>query len=557
MEDQRRRLVLFLLTLGTIILVYTTVYMVVMGQFENAPRTFWEALNVVVESMTLSGFGEDSSIWSHPVTILFVIVMQFTGVLAVFAALPLFVVPLFEERLSRQAPTTIEELSEHVVLAGYTEHGATLIDELEQRDVDYVIVEEDEDLARDLYADGRSVLHGDPELIETLEAAYAAQARAIVADQTDEENASIILSARECAGDVPVVSLLERPENEQYHRYAGADRVISPEHILGRSLADKVTQRVTAELGDDSVQSALPSDRDFEIAELSVQRNSEVCNRPLAESRIREQTGANLIGVWDRGEFTSPPSPDTALDEGTVLLAAGSEDQLAKLAEMTRSTKRHHSHGEVVVVGAGEVGSTVTDVLTTRDIPTTLVDIEEKPGVDVVGDALDEWTLQSAGLESARTAIVTLPDDTTAVFALLVIRELNPEVELVVRASTTDSIPKMYRAGADYVLALTTVSGRMLASIVLGEDVISLDTQIGLVRTPVPALAGRTLAELDVRAKTGVTVIAVERGEEVLTDIEPEFKIRRGDQAIVAGTDEDINEFQAWADPTTSAAEAD
>ncbi|WP_435332607.1 potassium channel family protein [Haloarchaeobius sp. TZWWS8] len=552
MDNQRRRLALFLLTLVGIILVYTSTYMFVMSQFEGVQRSFWSSLNVVVESMTSAGYGEDSSIWSHPVTIMFVILVQFTGIIAVFAALPLFIVPLFEARLSRSPPTSVKELSEHVVVCGYTPHGATLIDELEQRDVDYIIVENDEDLATDLHVDGRSVVHGNPEQTDVLETAHAPSARAIVADGTDEENASIILSARECADGVPIVSLVERPENEQYHRYAGADRVISPEHILGRSLADKVTRRVTAELDRDSPQSAMPTGKDFEIVELSVQRNSRVCNRTLADSRIREQTGANLIGIWDRGEFTAPPSPDIVLDEGTVLLAAGTESQLAKLTAMTRSTIRHHRTGEVVIIGAGEVGSTVADVLASRDIDTTMVDVTDKPGVDVVGDARDEWTLQSAGIESARTAIVTLPDDTTSVFTLLVIRELNPEVEVVVRAATGESIPKMYRAGADYVLALTTVSGRMLASIVLDEDVISLDTQIGLVRTPLPALVGQSLAEADIRAKTGVTIVAVERDERVVTDIHPDFEIREGDEAIVAGTDDDINEFQAWACPTSA-----
>ncbi|WP_435358205.1 potassium channel family protein [Haloarchaeobius sp. DFWS5] len=555
MDDQRRRLAVFLLVLASIIVIYSVTYMMVMGHFEGVDRGFWASLNVVVESMTSAGYGEDADVWSHPVTYLFVALLQFTGIVAVFAALPLFIVPLFEARLSRSAPTEISEMSEHVVVCGYTPHGATLIDELELRGVSYLIVESDEELATDLHAEGRSIIHGDPEQTEILEKAHAQDARAIVADKSDEENASIILSARECAEGVPVVSLLERPENEQYHRYAGADRVISPEHILGRSLADKVTHRVTADIDRDEPQTAMPAGENFEIAELSVQRNSEVCNRLLADSRIREQTGANLIGVWDRGEFTAPPSLDKRLDEGTVLLAAGTDQQLSKLTEMTRSTKRYHSSGEVVVIGAGEVGSTVTDVLTSRDVPTTLVDIEDKAGVDVVGDALDEWTLQSAGIESARTAIVTLPDDTTSVFALLVIRELNPEVEVVVRASTAESIPKMYRAGADYVLALTTVSGRMLASIVLDEDVISLDTQIGLVRTEVPALAGRTLQEADVRAKTGVTIVAIERNGDVLTDVGPDFELRPGDAAIVAGTDEDINEFQAWAAPTT--AEAD
>jgi len=75
-----------------------------------------------------------------------------------------------------------------------------------------------------------------------------------------------------------------------------------------------------------------------------------------------------------------------------------------------------------------------------------------------------------------------------------VIRDLNPEIELIARAEETENVQKMYRAGADYVLSLATVSGRMLASTILeDEEVISLDKQVEVVRTRAPGLVGRTL----------------------------------------------------------------
>jgi Trk K+ transport system NAD-binding subunit len=200
------------------------------------------------------------------------------------------------------------------------------------------------------------------------------------------------------------------------------------------------------------------------------------------------------------------------------------------------------------VVGHGEVGSTVTEALATANVPHTVVDIEDKPGVDVVGDTTDPVTLQNAGVEQAWTVVFTLGDDTLTGYGTLVARDLNPDVEVLARAEETENVQKIYRAGADYVLALATVSGRMLASQLLErEEVISMDKQVEIVRTTAPTFAGRTLAEADVRSRTGCTVVAVERDGEVLTELGPEFRFERDDHVIVAGTDEDVNRFTTLA----------
>jgi K+/H+ antiporter YhaU regulatory subunit KhtT len=88
----------------------------------------------------------------------------------------------------------------------------------------------------------------------------------------------------------------------------------------------------------------------------------------------------------------------------------------------------------------------------------------------------------------------------------------------------------------------------MRASTILDrEEVISMDEQVEIVRTTAPALAGQTLAEADVRARTGCTVVAVEREKSILTDVGPEFRFQRGDDVIVAGTSEGVSRFAALA----------
>ncbi|SDE78554.1 potassium channel family protein [Halorientalis regularis] len=543
MDTWQRRTGYYLLALGGIMLGYALVYHWAMATFEGIDRTFLRSLQIVVETFTTTGFGSDASSWDTWQTNLLVIVMDLTGVVLIFLALPVLLFPLFEETISTTPPTEAEGVEDHVVICAYSPRIDMLIDELDVYEVPYVVLEPDRDRAAELVEEGIEVVHGDPESMETLEAVNLESARALVADVDDSTNASIVLTAKAAAPDVRCITFVEDPDIATYHRYAGADQVYSPRRLIGESLASKVTTGITAEVGD-----AVEIGEDFEIVELPVMAGSELVGETIAESGIRERTGANVIGAWFRGEFVSPPSLDARLDEQTILLVAGHERQLEPLKEMTLSDKRRRRRGHVVICGHGEVGSTVKERVTAEGVPCTTVDKEDYEGVDIVGDVTEKEVLREAGVDEASTVILALSSDTMTIFAALVVRQLNPEVEIIARADQTESVRKLYQAGADYVLALATVSGRMLASTIFEEDIISYDKQVEVVRFDAGKLVGETLAGADIRAETGCTVIAVERNGAVITDLAPEFEIQDGDDVIVAGPDENITEFAARYD---------
>jgi len=539
MDTWQRRTLIYVVVLVAVMVGYAAVYDAGMTAFEGTPISYLHALQVVVETFTTTGFGSDAP-WSSSEMNVLVIVMDLTGVVLIFLALPVLVFPLFEEAVSTTVPTAAEEgLTDHVVICTLTPRGETLVDELDSWGVDHLILEPERDRAKDLYEEGYDVIHADPQSVDGLEAARLPYARSLVADDSDPVNTSIVLTAKEVAEDVRTVSVVDDPDRERYHRLAGADDVLSPRALLGEGLASKVTTGVSTELGE-----AIEVGEDFEVAELPIHRGSDLVGRTIAESGIRERAGANVIGAWFRGQFESPPDPNAALDNGTVLLVSGHEDQLERLKDMTMSDVRRFSRGRTVVVGHGEVGGTVSEALSATGIANTVMDLHEGPNVDVVGDATDPEALSAAGVDDARSVILALPDDTVTEFAILVVRDLNPAIELIARAEQTENVQKMYRAGADYVLSLATVSGRMLASTILeDEEVISLDKQVEVVRTRAPNLVGRTLGEADVRARTGCTVVGVERDGEVVTDLGPEFTVREGDELVIAGTDEGTNRF--------------
>jgi Trk K+ transport system NAD-binding subunit len=540
MQTWKRRAFGYLSLLTVAILLTATGYQTGMRVYEGRPRTFLDSLQFAVEMFTTTGFGGDSP-WESAQMQAFITVTDLLGMALLVSALPVFVAPIVENALSTTSPQELETaLTDHVVICSDTKRADELIRELDANNVPYVIVESDRERADELYEAGQRVVRADPESTGGLEAARLSSARALFADLSDKVDASIVLAAKGLAEDVPVISVVENPEAETYHRLAGADTVLSPRSLLGETLAAKVTTAARTDMID-----AVEIGGDLQLAEISIRHGSPLAGVTLASSGIGERTGANVIGIWVRGEFVPSPSADTELVEGSILLVSGRAEQLERLAEITQSSVRGFSAGRSVIIGYGQVGQAISAELDEAGLPYTVIDQEDADGVDVVGDATDPETLAAAGVEEAETVVLALSDDTTTEFATLVIRDLAPDAQILARMEEQANISKTYRAGGDYVLSLARVTGRMSASQLLGSrDPVSLEQQVGVIRQQVPTLGGSTIGGANIRSRTNCTVVAIEREGDIVTDIEPDTEIRPGDEFVVVGTDEAINAFE-------------
>ncbi|QAU14535.1 TrkA family potassium uptake protein (plasmid) [Halorubrum sp. BOL3-1] len=540
MDTWKRRALGYLVLLAAAIVLTAKGYQIGMRVYEGRPRTFLDSLQFAVEMFTTTGFGGDSP-WESAEMHLFITVTDLLGMVLLVGALPVFVAPLVESALSTTAPSELETaLTNHIVICSNTTRADELIRELEANDIPYVIVESNRERADKLYEAGKSVICADPESVDGLADARLPSARALFVDLSDQIDASIVLAAKELTDDIPIISVIESPEAERYHQLAGANTVLFPRSLLGESLAAKVTTAARTDIID-----AVEIEDHLQLAEVSIRHGGPLVGETLASSSIGERSGANVIGIWIRGDFNSAPSPDTELIAGSVLLVSGRADQLQRLAEMAQASVRGFAAGGTVVVGYGQVGQAVSAELAEAGVPYTVIDKEDGDGVDVVGDVTDLETLAAAGIAEAETVVLALPDDTTTEFATLVIRDLAPDTQILARVEKQANISKTYRAGADYVLSLARVTGRMAASQLLeGRDVVSLKQQVKTIRQQVPALDGLTIREANIRGRTGCTVVAIKREEDVVSDIGPDTAIHPGDELVVVGTDEGINAFE-------------
>jgi Trk K+ transport system NAD-binding subunit len=550
MALRTRRTVYYLALVVATTLLFTLVYNVGMAVWEGRPQPLYRSLEIVIQSFTTTGYGQDAP-WRTPQMNLLAITMQLTGIGLILTAVDVFAVPWLRDALTPSAPESADDLRNHVIICEHTPRTEAFVTELDARGRAYVLVEADEERAGRLHEDGYRVVHGDPESTDTLRAAGIESALAVVADAADDTNASIVLSARDARPDVRVITLVEDASLARYHRAAGADEVLSPRQLLGSSLARQVPTTVTTDMvsgieGEDGSAIPLPNGNDFELVELTVAENSDLHGKTFGEAHLRERFGVNVIGAWFDGDFQTPVGMDERLASRTRLLVAGESAQVEALQAATASTVRQFGPQRIVIAGFGDSGRAAADALADSRAEVTVLDAEADADADVVGDARDPETLAAAGIADASALIVTVADDTTAIFVTLIAREVNPDLYIVVRANEEVDVQKLYRAGGDYVQSLATVSGRMLASTVFeDEEVLAYDKQINVVRLPAGSLVGSTIVDERVRTETGCTVVAAVRDDETITDFDPEqFSFEAGDEVIIAGTDEATTEFE-------------
>ncbi|SFB71682.1 Trk K+ transport system, NAD-binding component [Halobiforma haloterrestris] len=535
MERWQRRAVRTVAGVVVLAFLASLAYHYLMVVVEGRSPRYLHSTQVVVETLTGTGYGSDSP-WESTVGNLFVIAMDLSTFLILFIVVPYVFQPVLEEALSPAVPREVE-VTDHVVVCGYTSRGERLVEEFETRSVDYVVVVANRDQVLELQEAGISVIQGDPTSAAALERARVEEAASVVVDTDDEHAASAVLAVREHDEWIQIVVLCTDLSLEQPIRYAGADAVMTPRHLLAQRIAERVQTEINPRVSD-----VTSLGEDLALVEVTIAEDSPFHGQTIGETGLIENGSVTVVGLWTDGEFVASPAPDTPIDEQLTILVAGPESELKDLERRTRTEDGRD--GSVVVAGYGEVGGTVSERLRGSAVDCTVVDLEDDEGVDVVGNATDEEVLRRAGIEAASSFVIAIADDAEAILSVLVARELAPELDIVVRMNDSANEAKARRAGADYVLNLPDISGRLLALDVLREEIISYDRQLKIVRYESDLLVGRELRDTPL-PELNCTLIAVERSDGVVTDISPSFTFERGDSLLLAGDDEAIDELES------------
>lgn len=167
----------------------------------------------------------------------------------------------------------------------------------------------------------------------------------------------------------------------------------------------------------------------------------------------------------------------------------------------------------------------------------------------VVGDAQDQEVLRALGVRNYDCAIVAIGSDLAAsILTTLNFKELG--VPLVIcKAHNASHRKVLEKVGADKVVIPEQEMARKLAQSLSSANVmefIELSNDYGIVEFLAPkGWQGKTLRQLNIRAKAGVTVIAIRVTDGIQVSPGPDYVIQKGDTIVALGTYENLDMVQS------------
>ncbi len=225
---------------------------------------------------------------------------------------------------------------------------------------------------------------------------------------------------------------------------------------------------------------------------------------------------------------------------------------------MERKIKDMKDH--YIICGFGRVGHQVAEEFSATNVPYVVIDskpetadeLEPKHVPYIIGDVTSDKKLEEAGIKKAKGLITSADSDTANVFVTLSARALNRDLYIVARASDRNADEKLKMAGANRVISPYFISARRMAALAtrpVASDF--LDTvmhgehlEFSLREIVIPErsrLLDRSLADTQIRQKSGATVLAIRKTDGAF-NLQPlaGSKIEKGDILIVVGTHEQL-----------------
>ncbi|WP_026690204.1 potassium channel family protein [Alteribacter aurantiacus] len=211
---------------------------------------------------------------------------------------------------------------------------------------------------------------------------------------------------------------------------------------------------------------------------------------------------------------------------------------------------------QFAVIGLGRFGGSVCKELYEMGHEVLAVDKEEEKINEyakyathaVQLDSTDEQALRSIGIGNFDHVVVAIGDNIQAsILTTLVLKEMGIE-KVWVKAQNSYHQKVLDKIGADLVVHPEFDMGKRIAHNMSSEkiiDFIDLSDDYSIVELLASKkVSNQTLIDLNVRAKYGVTILAIKRGDDMNIAPLPDDKVYEGDILIVMGHKNDLDRFE-------------
>ena len=558
----------FMVMLVGLIILYSVLFHVIM-RYEGHDYSWVTGLYWTLTVMTTLGFGDIT--FHSDLGMVFSIVVLLSGVMLLLIMLPFafiqfFYAPWLKAQEKGHTPRAVAaDMKGHVIVVSSSPIALNLVDDLKNYGARCVLLCNDTQKTLDLLDRGYDAIVGEHDSATVYRNLRLAESAMLVVLDSDVRNTNIVFTARDVSPDVPIVASAQSEDAIDILRLAGSTRVFQFHRLLGEALARRV-------LNANARFSIASRYKELVAAEGPVMRTPLV-GKSLRKSGLRKASGANVVGLWERGRFVLP-GPDTVLTATMVMVIVGdmqqiqaanaflSEKDATEAAAAKSTTKGETADGAqvkadgaekkkdkpeetgVVILGCGRVGRDAARQLERSGRPYKVVDKTPKSGFLkdhlVIGDAADLEVLERAGIRTAPSVIITTHDDDTNIYLTLYCRRLREDIQIISRATLDRNVGILHAAGADLVLSLASMVTSSIINLLAPGKVLMISEGLNIFRASVgKSLAGKPLMGSGIRSLTHCSVVALRGADGILhANPDPSHVFVEGEEMYLIGDSE-------------------
>lgn len=511
--------------------------------YEGREYSWLTGLYWTLTVMSTLGFGDIT--FTTDLGKAFTIVVLLSGIILLLVMLPftfiqLFYAPWLEARDRHRMPRELPASTKgHVILTSLEPIAEKLVAKLQERKIEYVLVIDDLARASQLFNAGYKVVVGEPDDPEIYHRVRVTQAAMVVATNDDLLNTSIAFTIRGISAAIPIVVSIDNENSLDILNFPGNTHVFHFTKMLGQALATR-----TSGLG--RAFNIINRFEELLIADIAASQTS-LDGKTLRDLGMRKKIGATVIGFWEKGRLVLP-RPDTVITKRTLLILAGTQQQLENFERCYALPETNQSAlVPVVILGGGRVGMSIASTLKEHGMRVCIVEKRPVPQDNsdfVQGDAADIKVLEKAGVMEARTVIITTHNDSMNIYLSFYCRQLRPDIQIISRANNQRSVAKLHMAGADLVLSYASMGANAILNVLQPEEIAMLSEGLNVFVQPVPdSLAGKTLIESQIRETTGCSVIALKGPAGMQVNPDPAQPLQKENALILIGMTESEQKF--------------
>ncbi|MBT2156453.1 TrkA family potassium uptake protein [Clostridioides difficile] len=207
---------------------------------------------------------------------------------------------------------------------------------------------------------------------------------------------------------------------------------------------------------------------------------------------------------------------------------------------------------QYIVIGCGRFGSSVASTMHLLGHQVMAIDknedsvqsISDKVTHSLIVDVTDEQALRSLGLGNFDVAVVAIGSDIRAsIMATLIAKEMGVEL-IICKAKDELQAKVLYKIGADRVVFPERDMGVRVAHNLVSDNIldhIELDPEYSIVEIVTPnSWVGKTLIELELRARYEITVLAIKTGKNINVTPSPDEELTAGSILVIIGQNTSI-----------------